>query len=159
MTLYHLTDWLGLVPIIVALGFAILGLGQWIKRKQLSKVDRDLFVLGGFYMVVMTAYLFFEMVTVNYRPVLIEGILETSYPSSTTLLVLCVMPTTLMQCIQRIKNITWKRCVSAVIIAFTIFMVLGRLISGVHWFTDIVGGGLLSAGLVMMYRYFAERKE
>jgi undecaprenyl-diphosphatase len=98
------------------------------------------------------------MVTVNYRPVLIEGILETSYPSSTTLLVLCVMPTALMQCNQRIKNITWKRCVSVVIITFTIFMVLGRLISGVHWFTDIVGGGLLSAGLVMMYRYFVERK-
>ena len=158
MALYHLTDWLGLVPIVVALGFAMLGLGQWIKRKQLSKVDRDLFVLGGFYMAVMTVYLFFEMVTVNYRPVLIEGILETSYPSSTTLLVLCVMPTALMQWKQRMKNSIGKRWVSGLIVVFTIFMVAGRLISGVHWFTDIVGGGLLSAGLVMMYRYFVERK-
>ena len=158
MALYHLTDWLGLVPIVVALGFAILGLGQWIKRKELRKVDYDLFVLGGFYMVVMTAYLFFEMVTVNYRPVLIEGILETSYPSSTTLLVLCVMPTALMQCNQRMKNAMGKWWVSGLIVVFTIFMVAGRLISGVHWFTDIVGGGLLSAGLVMMYRYFVERK-
>ena len=158
MALYHLTDWLGLVPIVVALGFAILGLGQWIKRKELRKVDYDLFVLGGFYMVVMTAYQFFEMVTVNYRPVLIEGILETSYPSSTTLLVLCVMPTALMQCKQRMKNAMGKRWVSGLIVVFTIFMVAGRLISGVHWFTDIVGGGLLSAGLVMMYRYFVESK-
>lgn len=156
MALYHLTDWLGLVPIVVAWGFAMLGLRQWIKRKQLRKVDYDLFVLGGFYMVVMTAYLFFEMVTVNYRPVLIEGILETSYPSSTTLLVLCVMPTALMQCKQRMENAMGKRWVSGLIVAFTIFMVAGRLISGVHWFTDIVGGGLLSAGLVMMYRYFIE---
>ena len=112
MWLYTVTDWLGLVPIIVAWGFAMLGLGQWIKRKQLRKVDYDLFVLGGFYMVVMTAYLFFEMVTVNYRPVLIEGILETSYPSSTTLLVLCVMPTALMQCNQRMKNAMGKWWVS-----------------------------------------------
>ena len=156
MALYHLTDWLGLVPIVVAWGFAMLGLKQWIKRKQLRKVDYDLFVLGGFYMVVMTAYLFFEMVTVNYRPVLIEGILETSYPSSTTLLVLCVMPTALMQCKQRMKNAMGKRWVSGLIVVFTIFMVVGRLVSGVHWFTDIVGGGLLSAGLVMMYRYFTE---
>jgi undecaprenyl-diphosphatase len=114
-------------------------------------VDYDLFVLGGFYMVVMTVYLFFEMVTVNYRPVLIEGILETSYPSSTTLLVLCVMPTALMQWNQRMKNAMGKRWVSGLIVVFTIFMVAGRLISGVHWFTDIVGGALLSAGLVMMY--------
>ena len=158
MALYHLTDWLGLVPIVVAWGFAMLGLRQWIKRKELRKVDYDLFVLGGFYMVVMTAYLFFEMVTVNCRPVLIEGILETSYPSSTTLLVLCVMPTALMQCNQRMKNAMCKQWVSGLIVVFTIFMVVGRLISGVHWFTDIVGGGLLSAGLVMMYRYFVERK-
>lgn len=154
MKLYHITDWLGLVPICVVLGFGLLGLVQWIKRGKLSKVDYSLFILGGFYIVVIFAYVLFENVIVNYRPVLISGILESSYPSSTTLLVMNVMPTAIMQINKRIKNTTLKRFVNAIFIAFIVFMVIGRLISGVHWFTDIVGGALLSTGFVMMYRYF-----
>ena len=154
MSLYHITDWLSLVPIFVAMGFAVLGLVQWIKRKKLSKVDYSIFVLGGFYIVVFSVYILFEFVTVNYRPVLISGILETSYPSSTTLLVLCVMPTAIMQLKNRIDNTLIRKYVTLFITAFIIFMVTGRLISGVHWFTDIVGGALLSTSLVMMYRFF-----
>ena len=152
MTLYHITDWLGLVPVALILGFAMLGLVQWIKRKRLGRVDYSIFVLGGFYIIVMAVYVLFEMFVVNYRPVLINGYLETSYPSSTTMLVMCVMPTAIMQFNARIKNDILKRCVSSAIIAFIVFMVIGRLISGVHWFSDIVGGALVSAGLVLMYR-------
>ena len=152
MSLYTLTDWLGLVPIASVLGFALLGLAQWIKRKYLLKVDYDILVLGGFYIVVMAAYVLFEMLVINYRPVLIGGILEASYPSSTTMLVMCVMPTVIMQFNARIKNVVLKGCVASAIVAFIIFMVIGRLVSGVHWITDIIGGALLSAGLVMMYR-------
>lgn len=152
MSLYTITDWLGLVPLGFILGFALLGLVQWIKRKHLLKVDYSIFVLGGFYIVVMAVYVFFEIVVVNYRPVLINGYLEASYPSSTTMLVMCVMPTAIMQFNARIKNTIFKRCVSSAITAFIIFMVIGRLVAGVHWFTDIVGGALLSAGLVLMYR-------
>ena len=159
MTLYHITDWAGLVPILVAMGFGFLGLTQWIKRKKLSKVDYSLLVLGGFYLTVMAVYGFFETVTVNYRPVLIEGVLETSYPSSTTLLVMCVMPTAILQLRSRIRNAALRNWLSHILTAFVVLVVAGRLISGVHWFTDIVGGILLSAGLVRMYQYVAELKE
>lgn len=153
MSLYNVTDWLGLVPIFVAMGFALFGFAQWIKRKHLSKVDYSIFVLGGFYIAVMAVYILFEMITVNYRPVLINGILEKSYPSSTTLIVMCVMPTAIMQFNSRIKNTVLKKTMSFLITAFIVFMVIGRLVSGVHWFTDIIGGTLLSAGLVALYRY------
>ena len=149
--LYNLTDWLGLVPIGVAFFFAILGLAQWIKRKKLAKVDRSLLVLGGFYIAVMALYILFEMVVINYRPVLIGGYLEASYPSSTTLLVMCVMPTAMMQFNARIKNKLFRRCALLIIALFIVFMVIGRLVSGVHWLTDIIGGALISAGLVMAY--------
>ena len=148
---YTVTDWLGLVPIAVSLGFAILGLVQLIKRKSLWKVDYSILALGVFYAVVMAAYVFFEMVVINKRPTLIDGYLEASYPSSTTMLVMCVMPTAAMQLKVRIKNTVPRRCAIITVVAFTAFMVIGRLISGVHWITDIIGGALLSAGLVMMY--------
>lgn len=149
--LYTVTDWLGLIPIGVAFGFAVLGLVQWIKRKSLLKVDRSILILGGFYIVVMTVYILFEIVVINYRPTLINGHLEASYPSSTTMLVMCVMPTAMMQLRARIKNDLFRRCVMFAIAVFIAFMVIGRLMSGVHWISDIIGGVLLSAGLVMMY--------
>lgn len=150
-TLYVITDWLGLIPVGFMLGFALLGLVQWIKRKRILRVDRSILVLGGFYILVIAAYIFFELIVVNYRPVLINGFLEASYPSSTTLLVLTVMPTGRTQLKNRIRNSALNRSVETAIICFIIFMVVGRLLSGVHWVTDIIGGILLSAGLVMMY--------
>ena len=156
--LYTITDWLGIVPIAVALGFAILGLVQLIKRKSLWKVDHRILALGVFYIVVMAAYIFFEVVVINYRPTLIDGYLEASYPSSTTMLVMCVMPTAAMQLNVRIKNTVLRRCAVITIVAFNAFMVMGRLVSGVHWITDIIGGALLSAGLVTMYDVFGKCK-
>lgn len=151
MTLYTITDWLGLVPLCFVLGFALLGLVQLIQRRSIVKVDYSILVLGGFYILVMAAYLLFELVVINYRPVLINGYLEASYPSSTTMLVMCVIPTAMMQLNTRISNKTIRKVILSILAAFTAFMVIGRLISGVHWFTDIVGGALLSAGLVMLY--------
>lgn len=151
MELYVLTDWLSLIPLGIVLWFAILGLSQWIRRRSLRKVDRDLLLLGGFYGLVLLMYVLFEGLEINYRPMLIEGILEASYPSSTTMLVLCVMLTAVMQADMRIQNPKRKMVVTWAVRAFTAFMVVGRLISGVHWLTDIIGGMLLSGGLVMLY--------
>lgn len=158
LLLYTITDWLGLVPIAVAFGFAVLGLAQWIKRKSLLKVDRSLLAIGGFYIAVIAAYIFFEVVVINYRPTLIDGYLEVSYPSSTTMLVMCVMPTAMLQLRTRIKNRVFRRCVLIAIAAFTAFMVIGRLLSGVHWLTDIIAGALLSTGLVMLYTALSMHK-
>ena len=151
MLLYNVTDWLGLVPLLFALGFALFGLVQWIKRKSIRKVDRSILALGGFYLAVIGTYMYFEMHVINYRPVLIEGFLEPSYPSSTTMLVLCVMLTAAMEFHSRIKSKRLRHGASFAIIGFTVFMVIGRLLSGVHWVTDIIGGALLSAGLVTLY--------
>ena len=80
MALYTITDWLSLIPLASVLAFAALGLTQWLQRKKLSKVDHSILLLGGFYIVVMAVYALFEFVVINYRPVLINGILEASYP-------------------------------------------------------------------------------
>ena len=151
MGLYTVTDWLGLVPIAVCIGFGILGLVQWVRRKRIAKVDTDILLLGGYYILVILGYLIFEMIPINYRPILIDGAMEASYPSSTTLLVLSVMPTLLFQVNRRAKRQTVRR-MAAFVILFSAFMVIGRLVAGVHWLTDIVGSVLLSAGLYALYR-------
>ena len=48
LSLYTITDWLGLVPVGFGFGFALLGLTQWIQRKHILKVDRSIWVLGIF---------------------------------------------------------------------------------------------------------------
>ena len=152
MTTYAITDWLGLVPIFICMCFGVMGLMQMIKRRGLLKVDPDILLLGVYYVLVIACYLIFEMIPINYRPVLIEGRLEASYPSSTTLLVLSVIPTLMFQVNRRVSNAMIRKAAAVFVIAFSVFMVIGRLISGVHWATDIIGSILLSAGLYMLYR-------
>ena len=156
MHLYNVTDWLSVVPLGFVGGFAVLGVLQLLKRKNLLKVDFSILALGAFYVVVITAFIFFEKVVINCRPVLIDGLLEASYPSSTTMLVMTVIPTAMMQFNERIKNKSIRLLLNSVLAVFTAFMVIGRLVSGVHWLTDIIGGALLSAGLVMVYRFAKE---
>ena len=127
MLIYTITDWLGLVPIIICLCFGVLGLVQLVKRRSLLAVDPDILLLGAYYVVVILGYLLFEMVPINYRPILIEGNLEASYPSSTTLLVLTVMPTLKYQSDRRIANPVTRKAITVFVIAFSAFMVIGRL--------------------------------
>ena len=149
--LYDLTDVLGLIPIATAAGFAVFGLVQLVQRKSVRTVDGDILALGIFYLIVMSVFVLFEIVVINYRPVLIEGALEASYPSSTTMLAAAVMPTAIMQACKRVKNQLAKKCIGYATAVFTVFMVVGRLISGVHWVSDIVGGLLFSIGAVVLY--------
>lgn len=158
MTLYTITDWFGLVPVFICMMFGVVGLIQLIKRKSLLKVDFDIIVLGIYYVVVIFGYLVFEMIPINYRPILINGFLECSYPSSTTLLVLSVMPTLIFQMKTRLKNDKIKIILNLLTVVFSLFMVIGRLVSGVHWVTDIIGSCFLSAGLFYIYKSIIQIK-
>ena len=151
MAVYTVTDWLGLVPIAVCLCFGALGAVQLLRRRSLLQVDADLLLLGAYYLVVILCYLLFEMVPINYRPIPIDGIMEASYPSSTALLVLSVMPTLKFQVDRRAKSPAVRGAVTAFVVVFSALMVFGRLVAGVHWATDIVGAVLLAAGLFAVY--------
>jgi undecaprenyl-diphosphatase len=151
LSIYHITDWLGLVPVCICLMFGTIGFTQLIKRRNICKVETDILMLGIYYIIVIAGYLTFEMIPINYRPILINGIAEASYPSSTTLLVLSVMPTLSFQGSRRLNNKSAKLFLHILTAGFSAFMVIGRMISGVHWITDIVGSVLFSFGLFYMY--------
>ena len=148
MIWYHITDWLGLVPIFMAMAYALIGFIQLIKRKSLFKVDKEIIILGLFYIVVISIYIFFEKVIVNYRPILMNVFLEASYPSSHTFMTICLCGSSIIVNKKLFNNKITKlmNMLSLVIILIT---VIGRLISGVHWFTDIIGGIFISIALLM----------
>ena len=147
---YHITDWLGLIPVFMAIVYAFIGLIQLIKRRSIFKVDKEIILLGLYYIVVIALYVFFEKVIINYRPILMNGFLEASYPSSHTLMTICICGSSILINKKLFNNKITKviNYLSIIIITIT---VVGRLISGVHWFTDIIGGILISSGLLMTF--------
>ena len=150
---YEITDWLGLLAVLFALFFAVLGLVQLVKQKNLWKVDYEIILLGMFYILVAVIYLFFEIAIVNYRPVIMDNSLEASYPSSHAMIVICIMATAMIEFRKLFADKKALRTVlSAVSTAIILITVIGRLLSGVHWFTDIVGSILLSIGLFEIYK-------
>lgn len=156
MELYTLTDTLSLLPIAIALGFALLGACQWIVRRNLFLVDRNLLALGGCYLVMAAAEVLFRCFPINTRPILIDAVLESSYPSSTTLLAITIGCTSMLQLRWRIQKLPLRQTINALLGIFTAGMVILRLLSGVHWLSDVIGGILLGGGLVALYIFFCQ---
>lgn len=156
MPLYKLTEYLGYLALLIAFNYALIGILELFKRKSLFKIDKEIIALGVFYIAVIVVYVFFEKIIINYRPVLVDGVLEASYPSSHTLLALCICGSSLLINKYIFKN---KKCskygnvISAILMAS---ILLGRLISGFHWFSDIVGGILISATLLQIFKIVLE---
>ena len=149
--LYAVTELLGLLPLLTALGFALLGASQLIRRRSFKKVDKDIYVLGGLYVLMLLIYLFFEQCPVNYRPSELGAGLESSYPSSHTLMAICVSASAVMQLRTRIRRAPLRK--TAVTFYYTLMLLIaaGRLLSGVHWCTDIIASLMLSGALIFGY--------
>ena len=158
---YKLTQIFGIAAIVVAGVFAVTGAVQLIKQKSLIKVDREVLMLGVIYIIVIVLYVLFEKFAVNYRPVILDAAegLEPSYPSTHTMLILTIFGTAIRACGFYIKNtklLVGARVFALIIMALTI---VGRLICGVHWLTDIIGGVLISLSLICLYRALTTKKE
>jgi len=149
--LYVFTGVFGALAFAVAGGFALFGLSQLVHRKSFLKVDKDIYILAVFYILAIAAYVFFEIFVINYRPVDLGSGPEASYPSSHTMVVTCVLLAAVMQFKRRMKQETLRRASCAACNAIALITILGRLVSGAHWFTDILGGLLLAAALITLY--------
>ncbi len=151
MLWYKITKYIGYAAFLAVGFFGILGLGQWIARRSLKAVNPDLFVTAGLYVVVLGIYAFFEKVIINYRPVILDEGLEASFPSSHTMLGMTVF---LAAAVWFSKNIIRPALRRTLVIAFSAaaaVTVIGRMISGVHWLTDIAASVFLGAFLVFLY--------
>ena len=101
---YKITKYLGYLTFIIVVYYAWIGLSQLIKYKSIKKVDKKIILLGLFYILVGIVYVFFEKVIINYRPLLMNKELEASFPSSHTMLALCVCGSSLIMSKYRIKD-------------------------------------------------------
>ncbi|MBQ4424701.1 MAG: phosphatase PAP2 family protein [Lachnospiraceae bacterium] len=154
---YLLTEILGILAILTAVFFAVTGLVQLIKRKSFQKVDRRLYVLGAFYVILLLIYVFFEKVVINYRPVLENGALAASYPSSHSMIAVFLFGAAIPLWRYYLKNETLLQVAVIMCAVFLVLTVIGRLISGYHWLTDIAGGVLIAAALLFWHE-FAQKK-
>ena len=151
--LYTVTKLLGVLTIAVAGAFAIFGVVQWIQRRKLLRVDLEIRNLAVLYVVFALLYVFFEKVIINYRPMIMpnETDPEASFPSTHTMLVCVVMGSTILLLRRYIHNKGLRLVLQIVSALIIVVMVIGRLLCGVHWLTDIIGGVLISAALVSAY--------
>lgn len=157
--IYKLTEILGIIPIIIVLIYAIIGLYSLIEEKSFKKVNKNLYYLAIFYIIVLGIYVLFEKVIINFRPVIIEGILESSYPSSHTILAICICGSSIILNNAIFKNNKIAKLENIISFIIIIMLPLLRFISGVHWFTDIIGGILLSLSLLLFFKYFVDCKK
>ena len=158
-TWYAITQATGVIAICLVGEYALIGLLELISRKSLEKVDGYLYCLGGLFVVVGILYVLFEKVVINYRPIIEEGAehVEASFPSSHTMLVCTVLGSVIIiirrygEKASKIKNDKRALILQVVLAVFILLTVIGRLVCGVHWFTDILGGVLISAALLFAF--------
>lgn len=150
---YNVTSVLGVVAILVVAAFGLFGLYQLIQRKNIFAVDKEILALGGLYVVMAVVYVFFEKVIVNYRPIIMADAVEAeaSFPSSHTMLICVIMGSAAMLLKKYVQDDTLRFVLGMVCNVIMAVTVIGRLICGVHWFTDILGGVLISAVLLFAY--------
>jgi len=149
--LYEITEGLGKPVLLFPAGFALCGLVQLIRGRSLKAVDSDLYLLAVLYLALAAAYVFFEKCVINYRPVLLTQEVEASFPSSHTMLAVVILGSAVCRFRWHMRNEAARAALSAGCIALMAVLVAGRLFSGVHWVTDILGGLLLSGALLSLY--------
>lgn len=147
---YDITKKLGYVGVLPLLIFALVGLVQLIKRKSLLKIDKDLYALAGLYVAIIGVYALFEKVIINYRPMIMAGDehVEASFPSSHTLLACGIVGSTIILLSKYIKNDKLRMVLTIICLLIIFFTAIGRLLAGVHWLTDVIGG-ILASGILL----------
>ena len=153
----------GILMLAAVGAFGVTGFVQVIRRKGILRADPELYVMAGGLVLLAAVYVLFEIVVINCRPVLDEGELAASYPSSHTMLAVAVAGMGMAYLQIRAKKGALAYTLYGLPNVASVATVVLRLLSGVHWLTDIVGGVLLGLVITFVYlavcTYMAHKKE
>lgn len=134
--------------------FGVIGLYQLIRRKSLLKIDGDIWMLAWYYVLVVAVYVGFDKLSINLRPILTEKGAEPSFPSSHTLITFCFLGVTMIQASDRVRKKALRWFINIVCIGSMLAMPILRLLAGMHWFSDVVGGIIIGHVFVLAYKAF-----
>lgn len=146
-----ISDIFSVLSIAVALFFTILGLIQLIKRKNIFKVDMTVICMGIVYAITIALYILFILCPVNMAPYLEDGEATASFPSSHTMTIVAIFLTAAAWVGRKVKNARSAEIITYVLYGSSAVLVIFRLFSGAHWFTDIVGGVIYAFMLSSLY--------
>ena len=151
-SVWHVISHIVLGASFVALGVILFWqIIHFCRVRKLRLLPRHWWYFYLTLVVLAGCYALFEFLPLNYRPFLVNGIAEVSYPSSHVLMLTTLCPLLVLVFARSTTNKIWVRLATVVGVVCWVLGVVARLLSGYHWFTDIVGGGLLGATLVAWY--------
>ena len=141
----------------LALFFVVIGIIEVVKRKKLEMLDNSIKALALVYVITGWIYLIFDYILViNYRPTTECISSSPSFPSTHTMLILMIFLTGITVLEGLIKN---KKLLYFVEIGFGLLGILAivtRMLSGKHWFTDIIAGILFAIMLYFFHKFIIE---
>ena len=148
-----------LVAVILILGvFAVLGLVQWIQRKDIRKVDKELlFMLPSLFLIVVIYFVFAKVWIINYRPVLIDGVAEPSFPSSHALVAVTVLSMVMKALPKYVSDKRVRVIIDVLMVIIMGLIAFGRVAAGMHWLTDVLGGIIFGWVLGLVYQLLLKK--
>lgn len=151
---FNLITNFGSIKFITSLSILIAGILLIKNRKRLAK-----FFLGVLFFGAGSAYLFKELVR-RLRPEMLLGFVESgfSYPSAHALLGTVFYGFLAYYLAKRQTEKSKKFLIYVGATIIITLVALSRVVIGVHWGTDVIGGLLLGLSLLFAFIGFYERK-
>ncbi len=137
------------ISILFILGLIIYGIYQLYKRKSLFKVDKDIILTGfGFVFIIIIWFIFDKFIDINYRPIAVNGSAQTSFPSTHVMLACFSLLATTRIILKRNTNeLKYNIITYGGVSILVILCSLGRILSKMHWTTDVLGAIFISLAI------------
>lgn len=145
------------ITLIILVMFLVWQAIALLRRKSFRTMPRHWWFFDLTLIALALCYIVFQIMVINFRPLLIDGVAELSYPSSHVLLLATLWPVFILTLSREVKSRPWLRVASVIGIIVMTVGIIARLLSGYHWFTDIIGGIMLGAVLTCWYQALTVR--
>lgn len=153
----RITDIILISSILSLSVFAILGLCQLFSRKSIKKVDRSLLAMFIPLILMAVAYFVFNHFLIwNVRP---NGSGEASFPSSHVMVVSTIFFCIALILPQYIHSKLACASLNLLMLLLIVFTAIGRVVSNMHWMSDVFGALAFSAIFAFVYFLIIRRKK